>query len=63
MSIRITLKKSLIGQKKSRVLTALSLGLKKINRSTIQPDDGSTWGKIEKIGDLVYTEKVHEENR
>lgn len=58
--IKISLKKSLIGHKKNRVETAHSLGLKKINSFTIQPENGATEGKINKIKDLILVEKIDE---
>lgn len=56
--LKITLKKSLIGHKKDRIATALSLGLKKINSYTMQPNNGSTQGKISKISDLICVESL-----
>lgn len=52
-SVKITLTKSLIGCKKDQIATAYALGLKKINDSTVQPDNAPTQGKIKKISHLV----------
>ena len=56
--VKITLAKSLIGRKKNHILTANSLGLKKIGDETIQPDNQPTNGKIRKISHLVEVEKA-----
>lgn len=58
MSIKITLNKSLIGRKDSHIATANSLGLKKVNDFTIQPDNACTKGKVKKINYLVSVEEV-----
>lgn len=60
--MRVKLKKSLIGQNKNRIATANSLGLRKMNSSTIQPDNGSTRGKISRIRDLVTVEEIADED-
>ena len=57
--LKITLKKSLIGRGEKQILTAKSLGLKKINDVTIQPDNAQTQGKIKRIIHLV---EVAQEN-
>ncbi len=55
-NIKITLVKSLSGRNVKHIATAQSLGLKKINDKTIQPDNAQTRGKIAKIGYLLKTE-------
>ncbi len=55
-NIKITLVKSLSGRLEKHIATAQSLGLKKINDVTIQPDNAQTRGKIAKIGYLLKTE-------
>jgi large subunit ribosomal protein L30 len=57
-TINIKLVKSLIGRKDDQISTALSLGLKKINDSTAQPDNAQTRGKINKISHLIEVEEV-----
>ncbi len=52
-NLKITLKKSLIGNKKDQIATAHSLGLKKIRAVTVQPDNEQTRGKIKKISHLI----------
>jgi len=52
-TVTITLKKSLIGSKKDQIATAHALGLRKIGKTTIQPDNDATRGKINKISHLI----------
>lgn len=54
--LKITLTKSLVGRKKNHIATAYSLGLKKINNVTLQPDNPQTRGKIQQIAYLVKVE-------
>lgn len=49
----IRLKKSLAGRLKKQIKTAKSLGLNKINSSTVQPDSPATRGKLKVIEHLV----------
>lgn len=55
--MKITLKKSLIGCKKDQIATANSLGLRKINDITEQPDNLQTQGKVKKIIHLIEVSK------
>ena len=52
-NIKITLKKSLVGRLEKHIATAHSLGLKKINDVTVQPDNAQTRGKLQQIGYLL----------
>lgn len=52
-NLNITLKKSLVGRLDKHIATAHSLGLKKINDVTVQPDNAQTKGKIQQIGYLL----------
>ena len=56
IGLKITLKKSLSGRKDSHIATAVSLGLKRINDQTIQPDNAATQGKLKEICYLVTVE-------
>ena len=56
--IKITLKKSLIGEKTKTKNTVFSLGLKKINSNTIRDVDDTLLGMIRKIDHLVDIEEV-----
>ena len=58
MSIKITLVKSLNGRNEKHIATANSLGLRKIDDSTIQPDNAATQGKVAQISYLVKVENV-----
>lgn len=51
--LNIKLVKSLAGRLKQQVATAESLGLRKINSETRQPDNKATRGKIKVIEHLV----------
>ncbi|MCL1823128.1 MAG: 50S ribosomal protein L30 [Oscillospiraceae bacterium] len=53
MALKIKLVKSLVGRKDSHIATAHSLGLRKINSVTVQPDNDATRGKIKHISYLV----------
>ena len=57
-NVKVTLVKSLIGRKDDQIATAFSLGLRKINDTTIQPDNAATQGKITKISHLVKVEEA-----
>lgn len=52
-TVKVTLKKSLIGSKDDQIATAISLGLRKIGDATIQPNNPQTMGKVKKIVHLV----------
>lgn len=55
--VRITLKKSLIGRKANQIATANSLGLRKIDDTTVQELNAATQGKIDVISHLVSVEQ------
>ncbi len=54
--IKITLTKSLIGRKKNHILTANSLGLRKIGDTKIVEKDDAINGKVVLISHLVSVE-------
>ena len=56
--LKITLTKSLVGRIEKHIATAKSLGLKKVNNVTVQPDNAQTLGKIAQISYLVKVEEV-----
>lgn len=60
-NIKITLIRSLIGRNKKHILTAHSLGLKKINDVIIQPNNSQTNGKIFQIKYLIKIEVEKED--
>ena len=57
-SIKVTLVRSLIGSKDDQIATAKSLGLRKINDVSVQPDNAATKGKITKISHLIKVEEA-----
>lgn len=57
-NIKVTLVKSLIGRKDDQIATAKSMGLRKINDVSVQPDNAATKGKITKISHLIKVEEV-----
>lgn len=58
MQYKIKLVRSLIGCRDFQIATAHSLGLKRIGQETVQPKNGATEGKIEKISHLVEVTEV-----
>ena len=54
--VKITLTKSLIGRKKNHILTAKSLGLKKIGDNKVVEKDVAIEGKINLISHLISVE-------
>jgi large subunit ribosomal protein L30 len=52
-NLKVKLVKSLSGRKEKHILTAHSLGLKKIGDVTVQPDNPQTRGKLSKISYLL----------
>lgn len=52
-NLQITLVKSLSGRHAKHILTANSLGLRKIGDTTCQPNNAQTQGKISQISYLV----------
>ena len=57
-NLNIKLVKSLSGRLEKQILTAYSLGLRKIGDITVQPDNDQTRGKIAKIGYLLQVTEV-----
>lgn len=56
--LKITLVKSTIGALKDQKATVEALGLRKINSTTVQPDNACTRGKIFKVKHLIKVEEV-----
>ncbi|MEG1873302.1 MAG: 50S ribosomal protein L30 [Ruthenibacterium sp.] len=50
--------RSLVGCKKGQIATAVSLGLTRVGKVTVQPDNAATAGKIVKISHLVEATKA-----
>jgi len=58
--IRITLWRSVIGRPKDQKETARILGLTKLNRSVVRPDNPAIRGMVEKLRHLVSVEEIGE---
>ncbi|MBO4533894.1 MAG: 50S ribosomal protein L30 [Treponema sp.] len=56
--VKVTLIKSVIGQKPDKKATVRSLGLKKISSSNILPDNESVRGMIASVSHLVKVEEI-----
>ena len=52
-NVTVKLVKSLNGRLEKQILTANSMGLRRIGDTTVQPDNVQTRGKIAKIGYLL----------
>lgn len=57
--LKITLKRSVIGQKPAKKATVRSLGLKKINSSVVQEDNPSVRGMVASVLHLVEVEEIN----
>ncbi len=56
--LKITLVKSTIGAIPKHKATAKSMGLRKLNKSIVLPDNAATRGQIQQIRHLVKVEEV-----
>ena len=56
--LKITLVESTIGAVPKNKATALSMGLRKLNKSVILPDNAATRGQIQQISHLIKVEEV-----
>ncbi|MBE6361137.1 MAG: 50S ribosomal protein L30 [Treponema bryantii] len=56
--IKVTLIKSIIGQKPEKVATVRSLGLKKINSSNVIADNDAVRGMVKAVAHLVKVEEI-----
>ncbi len=56
--LRITMVRSLIGQKPKARATMRSLGLRKIRQSVERPDDAQTRGMVHRVRHLVDVEEI-----
>ena len=56
--VKLTLAKSLIDRKKNQILTANSLGLKKIGDTVVSERDNILEGKLNVIAHLVKVEEA-----
>ncbi len=56
--LKITLKKSTIGCPQDQKDTVKALGLRKLNSTTLKPDNAAVRGQIFKVKHLVAVEEV-----
>ena len=56
--LKVTLVKSTIGAVPKHKKTVEALGLKKLNKTVVLPDNAATRGQLAKIGYLVKVEEV-----
>ncbi len=56
--LKVTLIKSIIGQKPAKVASVRSLGLKKINSSNTLPDNDAVRGLVASVSPLVKVEEI-----
>ncbi len=56
--IKVTLIRSVIGQKPDKRATVKSLGLKKISSSNILPDNDAVRGMVAAVSHLVKVEEI-----
>ena len=56
--LKITLVKSTIGAVPKHKKTVQSMGLRKLNKSIVLPDNDSTRGQIQQIRHLIKVEEV-----
>ncbi|MCR4842626.1 MAG: 50S ribosomal protein L30 [Eubacterium sp.] len=57
-NLKITLKKSLIGQTPKNRATAQALGLNKINKTVEMPDNEAVRGMLQKVRHMVEVEEI-----
>jgi len=58
MKLKITLMKSIIGQKDDQIATVQALGLKKIRYTVVKEDNAAMRGMIFKVKHLVSVEEI-----
>ncbi|MCI9319325.1 MAG: 50S ribosomal protein L30 [Lachnospiraceae bacterium] len=58
--LKITLVKSTIGAVPKNRATVQSMGLRKIGKSIILPDNAATRGQIRQVGHLLKVEEIEE---
>ena len=56
--LKVTLIRSVIGQKPDKKATVRSLGLKKISSSNILPDNDAVRGMVANVSHLVKVEEI-----
>jgi large subunit ribosomal protein L30 len=56
--LRITLRRSTIGHKQDQKDTARALGLTRLNRTVVRPDNPAVRGMVQKLRHLVAVEEI-----
>lgn len=56
--LRVTLKRSVIGEKPRTRATVAGLGLRKVNQTVTQADTPSVRGMLEKVSHLIEVEEA-----
>lgn len=56
--LKITLIRSLIGRKPNQKETAIALGLRKISRTVVRPDNPAIRGMVRTIAHMVRVEEI-----
>jgi large subunit ribosomal protein L30 len=59
--LRITLRRSIIGHPKDQKDTARILGLTRLNRTVVRPDNPAIRGMVNKLHHLVVVEEITDE--
>jgi len=59
--LRITLERSVIGRPQDQKDTARMLGLTRINRTVIRPDNPAIRGMVSKLSHLVSVQEIEQE--
>lgn len=57
-SLRITLRRSVIGHPRDQKATARALGLTRLNRTVVRPDTPAVRGMVSKLHHLVSVEEI-----
>ena len=57
-NLEITLKRSLIGRKPNQIQTAKALGLTKMHKTVVKPDNESVQGMVRTISHLVEVKEA-----
>jgi large subunit ribosomal protein L30 len=60
--LRITLRRSVIGHPKDQKDTARALGLTRLNRTVLRPDNAAVRGMVTKLSHLVSVEEIEDED-
>ena len=62
-NLKVTLVKSTIGAVPKHKKTVEALGLKKLNKTVVLPDNAATRGMVQQVRHLVKVEEVQEKDK